>query len=142
MKSIDQLQNRAQFEKTMRDWCPAHWSFTSDGYGGYENHATELSWIAWQGATGTERERCGSDCNGVGELKKCEREIDRLRQEFDQSGKLAEAMAKRFAHALVYYMDGTQDHDIQSATGLPEDKCTAIAAVRKEAAEWLVKNWG
>ena len=55
----------AQFEKTMRHWCPEHWTFESDGYGGYHNHATELAWIAWQGATGTEKERCVNACTTV-----------------------------------------------------------------------------
>ena len=58
MKSIEQLcllQKRIQFEAVMRDWCPDDWTFTGDGYGGYENYVTELSWIAWQCATGTER---------------------------------------------------------------------------------------
>jgi hypothetical protein len=53
---------RAQFEKTMRQWCPEHWTFEEDGCGGYHNVATELAWIAWQGATGTERARCAELC--------------------------------------------------------------------------------
>lgn len=40
---------------------------------------------------------------------------------------------RRYAKALVGYMDGEKDHDIQANTGLPQAECDEIAAVRAEA---------
>lgn len=45
---------------------------------------------------------------------------------------LATAM-RRYAKALVDYMDGEKDHDIASNTGLSQDDCEEIAAARAEA---------
>ena len=45
----------------------------------------------------------------------------------------------RFATALVDVMDGTQDHDIQAYTGLPDADCERIAKARADAME-LVHN--
>jgi hypothetical protein len=53
----------ACFETTMRQWCPEHWTFESDGCGGYHNHHTELAWIAWQAA----REQSALACERVAE---------------------------------------------------------------------------
>lgn len=44
-----------------------------------------------------------------------------------------ETRAMRFAAALLDYMDGDKDHDIQANTGLPDEDCKRIAVVRKEA---------
>ena len=48
---------------------------------------------------------------------------------------LWKARALRFATALVDFMDGTQDHDIQAETGLPDADCEKIAEARKDAQE-------
>ena len=45
----------------------------------------------------------------------------------------------RFAAALVDVMDGTQDHEIQADTGLPDADCERIAKARADAME-LVYN--
>lgn len=44
-----------------------------------------------------------------------------------------EAQARLFATALTAVMDGVQDHDIQSETGLPQAECDQIAKVRGQA---------
>jgi hypothetical protein len=46
----------------------------------------------------------------------------------------AEAKAERFARALVTVLDGVQDHELQSMTGLSEADCDEIARTRSEAA--------
>lgn len=43
----------------------------------------------------------------------------------------------RLATALVWFMDGTKDHDIQAETGLPNDDCDFIANTRAEAQQLL-----
>jgi hypothetical protein len=40
--------------------------------------------------------------------------------------------------SLVALMDGVQAHDLQSQTGLDEDKCNRIAAVAAAAAKWSI----
>jgi len=44
-----------------------------------------------------------------------------------------QARAIRYATALVDYMAGEKDHDIQANTGLLDADCERIAEVRKEA---------
>lgn len=46
---------------------------------------------------------------------------------------LYKAIAMRFGKALVDFMDGTQDHDIQAATGLSDSDCKVIAEARRDA---------
>ena len=43
----------------------------------------------------------------------------------------------QYARSLVDVLDGVQDHDIQTITGLPEDSCRRIAKDREEAKELL-----
>lgn len=48
-----------------------------------------------------------------------------------------QAQSNRFARALVDVLDGIQDHDLQSMTGLSQIDCDHIARVRAEAAAVL-----
>ncbi len=53
--------------------------------------------------------------------------------QFASEKDLWEARCMRFANALVDFMDGTQDHDIQAETGLPDADCERIAKARSDA---------
>lgn len=48
-------------------------------------------------------------------------------------------VAFRYARALVGVMDGIKDHDIQSATGLPQEDCERIANARAAAKALLAE---
>ena len=57
--------------------------------------------------------------------------------QFASEKDLWKARAMRFARALVAVMDGTQDHDIQADTGLPDEDCDKIAEARRDAVSLL-----
>lgn len=59
--------------------------------------------------------------------------------QFASEKDLWKARCIRFATALVDVMDGTQDHDIQADTGLPDADCERIAKARSDAFK-LVHN--
>ena len=67
--------------------------------------------------------------HGMPSVNHKDAEIERLR-----------VMAISFAEALVAYMDGVQDHDIQSATGLPTSVCERIAETRRMAVDFLLET--
>ena len=47
----------------------------------------------------------------------------------------------QIVYAFLDVMDGVKDHDIRGMTGLPDERCDEIAAVRKEAFEMFGKAW-
>jgi len=57
--------------------------------------------------------------------------------QFANEKDLWQARCMRFATALVDVMDGTQDHDIQADTGLPDADCERIAKARADAREMV-----
>ena len=51
-----------------------------------------------------------------------------------------EARASLYARALVLFMDGIEDHDIQGSTGQDEEVCKAIAEARDSARKFLASR--
>lgn len=75
-------------------------------------------------AVHTEQRACEVRCAAALESKDVE--IERQR-----------SAALRFATALVDYMDGVKDHEIQANTGLSKPECDVIAEVRAAAAKFV-----
>lgn len=59
--------------------------------------------------------------------------------QFASEKDLWKARCIRFATALYDVLDGIQDHDIRSMTGLPDVDCERIAKARADARE-MVRN--
>lgn len=49
--------------------------------------------------------------------------------------------ARQAIYALLDVLDGQQDHDIRGMTGLPEERCADIAALRSRLYTKYGRDW-